>query len=100
MPEQQLHSRWRAALTRNGLAPLTPHPVQPNYYQNKNGKSFNEYIGCCFASDWNWHAATMACPNPSSPMDAACRTSAFAGPAWGRHSVLTRGLLGASLGWV
>lgn len=57
--------------------------TQPNFYQGKQGRSFNDYIGCCYLNDFNAAAATMACPNPAEPWSTACRQGLFAGPAWG-----------------
>lgn len=63
-------------------APADAAP-QPNFYTNKHGRSFNDYIGCCYLNDFNAAAATMACPNPSEPWSSSCRQGRFAGPAWG-----------------
>ena len=39
---------------------------EPNFYVNKRGRSLNDYIGCCFNTDWNWHAQYMSCPDPNN----------------------------------
>ncbi|KIY91271.1 hypothetical protein MNEG_16693 [Monoraphidium neglectum] len=56
---------------------------EPNFYKNKNGHSFNDYIGCCFIKEWNWFAQYMSCQDPSKATDQTCQLAQFAGPAWG-----------------
>ena len=68
--------------------PALPNPTQPNFYRDKkspSGKlvSLNDYVGCCFVNDWNWHAAVMSCPDGNNQNDPKCRRDQFAGPAWG-----------------
>lgn len=53
-----------------------PCPPQPNYYTNKDGKSGNDYIKCCFVRDWTRHAAALSGA-------AAAGRPRFAGPVWG-----------------
>ena len=60
--------------------PPPPTP-QPNFYINKEGRSGNEYVGCCFIRDFREFASHLACPGGQE--GPACRLRQFAGPVWG-----------------
>lgn len=67
---------------------------QPDYYANKpsthwNGTkmvaSFNDYLSCCFHTEWYSMAEALSCRNgPDS-----CVNYQFTGPVWGHLNLRT-----------
>jgi len=67
---------------------------QPDYYANKpsthwNGTklvaSFNDYLSCCFHTEWYSMAEALSCRNgPDS-----CEQYQFTGPVWGHLNLRT-----------
>jgi hypothetical protein len=68
--------------------------LQPDYYANKpsthwNGTkmvaSFNDYLSCCFHTEWYSMAEALSCRNgPDS-----CVQYQFTGPVWGHLNLRT-----------
>ena len=60
---------------------------EPNYYQNVDGRSGNDYIGCCFVRDWDKMATALSCPGGAGRDAPTCTRGRLAGPVWGHINV-------------
>lgn len=57
--------------------------LQPNFYQNINGRNGDAFVSCCYVNTWNYFARMLSCRNGS----ASCIDNQLAGPAWGHISM-------------